>query len=487
MGTMIAVLNKEGKNAAEAAISMLKESMPPISESFGLASPTKISLEKSLDRLQSRAIESSILIGCAFSKVLPRDRSQPLKLKDATLVFDGRIYPASSEISDAEIAAKSLQGGEKSAGEFVKLTDGDFVFVMAEAQRLVVGRDVMGVRPLYCGENRDYAALASERKALWAIGIEDVDSFKPGCVGVVDKSGFRLTVAREFDHVEPRMMSMRDASKELQNLLQRPVVERTSDLKECAVAFSGGLDSSLIAFLARKRGINVQLIHVGLEKQPEKEHAEKVADKLELPIHCCSFRETDVKRVLPNVLRLIETPDPVQTSIGIPIYWAAEKAAEMRIPVMLAGQAADELFGGYRRYVDEYVRQGCEKVRETIFNDVTSMYRMNFERDSKICSFHGIELRLPFASYDLAQFATTLPVTLKLEPSDETLRKLVLRQAAQDMGLAQLATARPKKAIQYTTGVGRALTQIAKKEGLRVNEYLRRAFRSALKGRTVAE
>jgi asparagine synthetase B (glutamine-hydrolysing) len=150
MGTMIAVLNKEGKNAAEAAISMLKESMPPISESFGLASPTKISLEKSLDRLQSRAIESSILIGCAFSKVLPRDRSQPLKLKDATLVFDGRIYPASSEISDAEIAAKSLQGGEKSAGEFVKLTDGDFVFVMAEAQRLVVGRDVMGVRPLYC-------------------------------------------------------------------------------------------------------------------------------------------------------------------------------------------------------------------------------------------------------------------------------------------------------------------------------------------------
>jgi len=486
MGTVIAVLNKKGINAVEPAIAMLRKLKLADSESYGIASPTVITMERSLDALQSQeigGIDSPVLIGSAFSEILPRDRPQPLKLKDETLVFDGRIYPGNSEISDVEIVAKRLQqNGKRACEEFVKQTNGDFVFVMAEAERLVAGRDVMGVRPLYYGENRDFAALASERKALWEIGIENPDSFPPGCVAVVDRTGFKFTAAKKLGYPQPKRLGMRDASEKLQTLLQRSVIERTSDLKKCAVAFSGGLDSSLIASLAKNMGINVHLIHVSLEGQSETEHAKRVAEKLQLPIESYSFSEADVQRVLPNVLQLIEMPDPVQTSIGIPVYWAAEKAAEMNFHVLLAGQGADELFGGYRRYVDDYLRYGSKKVQETMFNDIVQMYKTNFERDSKICNFHDVELRLPFVTYQIAKFAVDLPLVLKVKPASYTLRKLVLRRAARNMGLPQLIVERPKKAIQYTTGVNKTLMKFARKERLPINEFLQRAFRSVFRG-----
>jgi len=485
MGTVIAVVNKRGADATETAIAMLGRLKPAGSESYGIASPTVINIERSLDALQSRETDSPVLIGCAFSKILPHDRAQPLKLKDATLVFDGRIYPTTSGIPDAEIVAEKLrQNGKRAVKEFVKQTDGDFVFVMAETERLVTGRDVVGARPLHYGENRDFAALASERKALWEIGIENADSFRPGCIAVVDRSGFKFAVVRELGRPEPKRLSMRDASEKLQALLQQSIRERTSDLKECAVAFSGGLDSSLIAFLAKNVGINVHLVHVRLENQAETEHAKKVAEKLQLPIHSYSFSETDVQRILPNVLRLIETPDPVQTSIGIPVYWSAEKAAEMNIHVMLAGQGADELFGGYRRYVDDYLRYGGKRVQESMFNDIVQMHKTNLERDSKICNFHNVELRSPFATYQIAKFAMDLPLMLKVKPASDTLRKLVLRRAARNMRLTQLIVKRPKKAIQYTTGVNKTLKQFARKEKLSLNEYLQEAFRAAFKGMT---
>ena len=114
-------------------------------------------------------------------------------------------------------------------------------------------------------------------------------------------------------------------------------------------------------------------------------------------------------------MELIEEADPIKASIGLPFYWAAEKAAEAGFKVMLAGQGADELFGGYQRYVKEYFKDGGETVRKTMFNDVVNIHESNLERDLKITSFHDVELRLPFASFELAEFALGLPVEFKIE------------------------------------------------------------------------
>jgi asparagine synthase (glutamine-hydrolysing) len=115
---------------------------------------------------------------------------------------------------------------------------------------------------------------------------------------------------------------------------------------------------------------------------------------------------------------------------------------------------------------------GEEKLRETMYSDVVKLHETNIERDAKICGFHGIELRLPFASYDLAEFALRLPLNTKIEKRADGPRKLVLRRLASNIGLPEAVVNRPKKAVQYATGVNEVLARISKKRGLTIREYV---------------
>ena len=111
-----------------------------------------------------------------------------------------------------------------------------------------------------------------------------------------------------------------------------------------------------------------------------------------------------------------------------------------------------------------------------MFADIKRLHESNIERDEKICSFRDVELRLPFASYQIAEFATSLPIELKIERKEKSLRKLVLRKVAENMGLPESVTMKPKKAIQYATGINDALKKTAKKHKTTINEYISRLF-----------
>jgi asparagine synthase (glutamine-hydrolysing) len=111
-----------------------------------------------------------------------------------------------------------------------------------------------------------------------------------------------------------------------------------------------------------------------------------------------------------------------------------------------------------------------------MYSDVVNIHESNIERDEKICGFHDVELRLPFASFELAEFAMSLPTELKFEKKQDSLRKLVLRKAAENMGLSTQITQKPKKAIQYSTGISSALKKLARKQNLTLAEYTNLLF-----------
>jgi len=471
------VLDKRGNSATPAVITALKSLHLDNSAGFGIASSSTFTIERDIENLQDRNVNSPIVIGCALSRILPQDEPKFTRLKNATLVFDGRTYSPTRRISVTEaIAKKPRQEIFSAIVTLLKETEGDFSFIIAEPQRIIAGRDSMGVQPLYYGENGTVAALASNRKALWKLGIEKTWSFPPGHLAFVSREGFKFKPIKTLVYSKPKPITIQKAAETLRKMLERSVRMRISDTNDIAVGFSGGLDSSVIAFLAKKCGANVQLVHVSLENHPETEEAKKAAEELELPIQVCLFKEAHVEKVVSKVVELVEEPDPVKVSIGIPFYWTAEKTAESGFRVLLAGQGADELFGGYQRYINNYLLYGKEKVRRTMFNDVIRLHESNIERDVKICSFHDVVLRLPYASYDIADFALSLPMELKIEKKADSLRKLVLRKVAENIGLIASIAQKPKKAMQYSTGISNALKKIANKHKKTIKEYVNSLF-----------
>ena len=476
MRVIVAVVSKGGENAVPAVVTALRTLQAEKGSCFALATSKAHVEESDLERLLGYYDHSMAAVGCAWSQGSPRGKHEFIKQENAALVFEGKIYsPIGVAVSDL-VAEETPQDCSKLAERLLKKVEGDFALLATEPERITAARDLIGVQPLYYGENRDVAALASNRKTLWTLGVEETKCFPPGHVGIITKEGFKFQPVKALAFAEPKPIGMQKAAAKLQKLLETSVRRRVQGEKEVAVAFSGGLDSSVVAFFAKKCGANVSLIHVSLENQPETEAAQKAAIELDLPLCAYLFKEADVEAVVPRVVELVEEPDPVKVSIGVPFYFAAQKTKEAGFRVLLAGQGADELFGGYQRYVNEYVLSGDEQVRKTMFHDVVNIHESNVERDEKICGFHDVELRLPFAQMQLAEFALSLPTKLKFEKNPDSLRKLVLRKAAKNMGLSAQITGRPKKAVQYSTGTSNALKRIAKKRKLTVAEYIEELF-----------
>ena len=173
---------------------------------------------------------------------------------------------------------------------------------------------------------------------------------------------------------------------------------------------------------------------------------------------------------------MTEEPESINASIAVPFYWTAKTASKLGFPVLLAGHGADELFGGYQRYRIKYSESGAEAVEEKMYHDVKNSYDVNFQRDNQVCSFHGVELRLPFVDRDVADFSLRLPLRLKIGSVEDQLRKRVLRQVAHNIGIPAFIADKPKKAVQYTTGVTKALHRMAKDENLTLREYAKKVF-----------
>jgi asparagine synthase (glutamine-hydrolysing) len=477
MGAIVAAIDKKGDNAVPSILTMLGKLTHRGADAHGIATQTLVETTLSLEGLKDTSLKASTAIGYNLSRILKNDVPQPVLGNGYSLVFDGRLFPTDKEAGLDKVINKLGGDPQGNIRRILKELDGAYAIVVSYEEKIIACRDAFGLVPLYYGENESTWGLASERKALWALGIRKVKSFPPGCMAVITPRGYKFKQVTKI--VQPKVCSlnMEAASQRLERLLFEAMAERVEDVERVAVAFSGGLDSSVVALLAKMSGVDVALISVGLENQPEVKHAEAASKALGLALHAQTYNLKDVKENVGRVLWLVEEPNPMKVGVAIPFFWTAEIAAENECRVLLAGQGGDELFGGYQRYLSVLERGGVEALQKTLYIDVVTSYATNFERDHAVCAFHGVELRLPFIDRDVVNFALCLPLRLKIESAQDFLRKRVLRKVAKNLGIPSFIANRPKKAVQYATGVNRALRKLARSEGLTLTDYMKRLFR----------
>lgn len=479
MGALVAAVNKKGENIVPLVLTMLKELTHRGNNSHGIATPDFATTAATIEKLELKNIESSIAVGHNVSYILSRDRPQPVEGDGFTFIFEGRMFPAPNppNFSEPNEFRRQLAFDPmKNSVKVLKKLGGSYVFAVAESKRILVGRDVFGATPLFYAENETFCAVASECKALWKLGLKNAKSFPPGQLAILSMNGVSFHRVKQLRKPPKEKLDMETAANALEILLLESTRRQVSDLETVAVAFSGGVDSSVVSALAENVGLDVQLISVGLKAQPEVLFTEEAAEALDLPLHLQTYTLTDLEETFSKVLWLIEEPHAINACIGVPFYWLAETASKLGFPVLLAGQGADELFGGYQRYLTEYQKSGVDAVEQKMFHDVKYAYSANFQRDNQVCSYHGVELRLPFIDHSVVDFSLRLPLRFKIRSLEDKLRKHILRRVAHNLDVPSIMADKPKKAVQYTTGVTKALSRLAKNENLSLREYVKKKY-----------
>ena len=229
--------------------------------------------------------------------------------------------------------------------------------------------------------------------------------------------------------------------------------------------------------MAKTAGVGVEAVSVGLADSSEILTVEKFADELGLHVTVETFPLDCIEEYVRRVLWLIEEPNMMKLSVAIPLHWAAMVAARCGYEFMLCGQGSDELYGGYNKYAHTLGLRGRRALSDQLYESVIESSSVNYERDEQATSPFPVEMRTPFADPDLIKFSLTIPSEFKVKDGNDVTRKWVLRDVARELGVPPDIVWRRKKAIQHGTGVEKAILKLARKRGLRPDEYLATTFR----------
>ena len=392
-----------------------------------------------------------------------------------TLSLDGSVFDIPRDQQAGRMQERLLKNPsiKTDAGQIVTEPAAIACLYITKKQ-LHAFRDLNGLIPLYYSRSNSMVALASERKALWRIGLKKVDRILPGYLYTINKTHVSKTQMAYLRLAKEKKMTLRQTTAKLKRLLMGSTERITKDVRKVAVAFSGGLDSSVVAWLAKQANVEVELISVGLPGSPELQTAEKFASALGLQLTVEPFSLDSLEEYVRRIVWLIEDPSLMKVSIATPLHWAAKVAARHGHNIMLCGQGSDELYGGYYKYAKTLDTAGHRALVTELHRSVIHSAEVNYERDEQATAPFNVELRTPFADLDVIRFSLTIPLDFKVKPGNDLTRKWVLRNTAKELGLPEEIVWRRKKAIQHGTGVENAIRKLAKGQGLTSDGYLLR-------------
>ncbi|QLE85178.1 asparagine synthase B [Shewanella sp. Scap07] len=397
--------------------------------------------------------------------------AQPLISQDEQIILavNGEIYNhkelkaqlgekyAYQTNSDCEVILALYQ---EYGVDFLDKLNGIFAFVLYDKSKdeYLIGRDHMGIIPLYTGrdvEGNFY--VASEMKALMPV-CKTVEEFKPG--HYLTKSGYQHYYQRDWQ--EYAAVADNEASVEqLREALEAAVKRQLMSDVPYGVLLSGGLDSSVISAITQtfaKRRIEddgessawwpqLHSFAVGLEGAPDLAAAQKVADAIGTIHHEITFTFQDGLDAIKDVIYHLETYDVTTIRAATPMYLMARKIKAMGIKMVLSGEGADELFGGYLYF---HKAPNAQAFHEELVRKLDKLHLFDCLRANKAMAAWGLEARVPFLDKEFIDTAMRINPEAKMS-KDGKIEKHILRQAFEHK-LPQEVAWRQKE--QFSDGVG---------------------------------
>ena len=427
---------------------------------------------------------SAILAHERLSIVDPESGKQPLFSPDGcqVLAVNGEIYnhkdirqhfAGSYEFqtgSDCEVIlalyremmAKTSEPTSADITAMIEQLSGIFAFALYDSERdtFLIARDPIGVIPLYIGYDKDGKVyVASELKALEG-QCDSYEPFLPGhfywsCIPKMQRYYTRDWFS--YDAVKDNGASVADVHDALEDAVKRQLM---SDVPY-GVLLSGGLDSSVISAIAEKYSANrieedckspawwprLHSFAVGLKGAPDLAKARLVADHIGTVHHEINYTIQEGLDAIRDVIYFIETYDVTTVRASTPMYLLARVIKSMGIKMVLSGEGADEIFGGYLYF---HKAPTAKAFHEETVRKLSKLYLYDCLRANKSLSAWGVEGRVPFLDKEFLDVAMRLNPEAKMCPG-HTMEKKIVREAFADM-LPEEVAWRQKE--QFSDGVG---------------------------------
>ena len=311
------------------------------------------------------------------------------------------------------------------------LLDGMFAFAISADNRLLLARDRIGIKPLYYarrsrGKGDETLYFASELKALAPL-CEDVKEFPPGTL-YDSESGFHTYY--QVPDRDPLQLTPADHARRIREIVEAAVKKRLLSDVPLGAFLSGGLDSSIIAAIARRYMPELHTFSVGIAGSRDLEAARCVARHIGSIHHEYVYSAAEVVETLPEIIYHLESFDQDLVRSAIPTWFCARMAADT-VKVILTGEGADELFAGYAYHKGIGDQQA---LRAELRRSVTRLHNINLQRVDRMTMRHAIEARVPFLDTQVIETAQMVPTELKLYAEDgRRIEKWILRKAFEDL------------------------------------------------------
>ncbi|MGS2762127.1 asparagine synthase B [Sinomicrobium sp. M5D2P9] len=363
---------------------------------------------------------------------------QPIQGTDsAWMVHNGEIYNHKAlrenelkghtfrTTSDSEVIVHLY---EEYGYDFCNKLDGVFAFVVIDGDDFIAGRDPIGVKPLYYGTDAEGRMYFSSEMKVIADQCVEFSTFPPGHF-YTPKTGFvRYFTPKWFDF-ETATEDL-DLDKLRESLIAATKKRLMSDVP-LGVLLSGGLDSSLTSSIACRllegTGQKLHSFSIGLDADaPDLIAARKVADYLGTEHHEIYFTIEEGVKILEKLVWHLETYDVTSIRASTPMYFMSKAITDMGVKVVLSGEGADEIFGGYLYFGNAPSAQEFQK--ETI-DRVQKLSTADCLRADKSTMAHGLEARVPFLDKSFLQTAMEIMPEFKQPKTYGGVEKYILRKA----------------------------------------------------------
>jgi asparagine synthase (glutamine-hydrolysing) len=429
--------------------------------------------------------EKAILAHERLAIVDPQSGQQPLSSPDGKvfLAVNGEIYNhleirerqagayAFKTHSDCEVILSLYK--EKGV-DFLEDLNGIFAFALYDEEKdcYLIARDHIGIIPLYMGwDKAGTFYVASELKSLEGY-CDKIESFPPGHY-LYSEHGTRNTEHgseypgfvrwyqrdwMDYENVKDRVSSIQELREALELAVKRQLM---TDVPY-GVLLSGGLDSSVVSAIAKKYAANriesngrqrawwpqLHSFAVGLEGSPDLAAAQKVADYIGTVHHEVHFTIQEGLDAIRDVIYHIETYDVTTIRASTPMYLLARVIRSMGIKMVLSGEGADEIFGGYLYF---HKAPNAKALHEETVRKLEKLHLYDCLRANKSLAAWGVEGRVPFLDKEFMDVAMRLNPEDKLSGLKGRMEKWILRKAFEDY-LPESVAWRQKE--QFSDGVG---------------------------------